>query len=46
MTWTYILLAVVVLQFCAIAVLFMAVTASSEIIEDLKQTLKWHKGEH
>jgi hypothetical protein len=46
MTWTYILLAVVFLQFFAIAVLVMAVTASSEIIEDLQKSLRFHKGEH
>lgn len=46
MTWTYILLAVVFLQFFAIAVLLIAVNASAEIIEDLQRSLRWHKGEH
>lgn len=43
---TYLLIAVCLIQFFAIAVLFLALTASSEIIEDLQKSLRWHKGEH
>ena len=43
---TYILIAVCLVQLFAIAVLFVAVTTSSEIIEDLKRALRHANGEH
>jgi hypothetical protein len=42
----YILIAVCILQLFAIAALWIALTASAEIIEDMKKSLRYHKGEH
>jgi hypothetical protein len=42
----YILIAVCVIQLFAISVLVMAVTASSEMIDDLKRVLRHADGEH
>ncbi len=43
---TYILVGICILQLFAIAVLVLAVSASKEVIEDLQQSLRYHKGEH